>query len=141
MATLEKAIEIAVNAHKGQLDRYGAPFLMHVFRVMNAGKNKNEKIAGVLHDIVEKTDYTFGQLQAEGFSTEIILAVKCLTKESEDEDYNDYIKRVKTNFLAVKVKLNDLTDNLDLKRISELTEKDIPRFNKYLKAYKELIEL
>ena len=138
MATLERAIEIAVQAHKGQIDKYGQPYIAHVLRVMSAGKNDNEKIVGVLHDVVEDTDWTFEKLAAEGFSKDVIDAIRCVTKTSEEEKYEAFVERTKTNSLSIKVKLNDLMDNMDVRRMPVVTEKDVPRLNKYLKAYKEL---
>jgi (p)ppGpp synthase/HD superfamily hydrolase len=136
--TLEKAIGIAVKAHHGQVDKYGAPYIGHVMRVMNGGRTVEEKICGVLHDVVEDTDWTFEQLAAEGFSPVIIEALRCVTKLSEDEDYDHFVQRTLQNRLACLVKLNDLTDNMDIKRVSEVTAKDIPRLNKYLKAYRTI---
>lgn len=140
MSTLKKAIEIATEAHKDQLDKNNDTYLLHILRVMNAGRTEKEKIAGVLHDLIEDTDWTFNDLESEGFSKEIIDAVKCLTKKG-GEDYSQFIERIKTNALAVKVKLNDLIDNMDIKRLSEVKEKDISRLNKYLQAYNDLINI
>lgn len=141
MATLNRAFEIATKAHEGATDKYGSRYINHVTRVMKMGQNDNEKIVGVLHDVIEDTQWTFEDLEKEGFSKDIIDALKCVTKISEDEDYVDFINRVKINPLAVKVKLNDLTDNLDVKRMPEVLESDLNRLNKYLKAYNELINL
>ena len=132
MATLKKAIEIAMAAHKEQSDKYGAPYVLHVLRVMNAGRTTDEKIAGVLHDLVEDTQWTFEQLDQEGFQPHIIEALRCVTKINEEENYEDFIERIKVNPLAVAVKLNDLRDNMDLTRMPEVAEKDLPRLNKYL---------
>jgi len=136
--TLQRAIEIAIDAHKGQTDKYGAPYIGHVMRVMNLGRTEEEKICGVLHDVVEDTSWTFEQLAAEGFSPEILEALRCVTKLSEDEDYDHFTARILPNRLACLVKLNDLTDNMDLRRIPEVKEKDVARFNKYLKAYRQV---
>jgi (p)ppGpp synthase/HD superfamily hydrolase len=140
MSSLNRAIEIATKAHEGSTDKYGAPYINHVTRVMDLGQNDNEKIVGVLHDVIEDTQWTFEDLEKEGFSIEVIEALKCVTKTSEDEDYAEFITRVKINPLAVKVKLNDLTDNMDIKRMPEVLESDMKRLNKYLKAYNELIK-
>jgi (p)ppGpp synthase/HD superfamily hydrolase len=139
MSTLNRAIEIARKAHEGATDKYGVPYINHVTRVMNLGETDNEKIVGVLHDVIEDTHWTFEDLEKEGFSKEVIDALKCVTKTSEAEDYEEFITRVKINSLAVKVKLNDLTDNLDIKRMPVVLESDLKRLNKYLKAYNELI--
>ena len=141
MSTLKRAIEIATKAHEGITDKFGAPYIKHVTRVMNMGQNDNEKIIGVLHDVIEDTHITFEDLEKEGFSKEVIEALKCVTKISEDEDYTEFINRVKLNPLAVKVKLNDLTDNLDIKRMPVVLESDLKRLNKYLRAYNELKNL
>jgi (p)ppGpp synthase/HD superfamily hydrolase len=140
MATLQRAIEIAIEAHKNQVDKNSDPYILHIIRVMNAGKTVNEKIVGVLHDLIEDTSWTFSDLEQEGFSQEIVDAIKCLTKEG-NEDYDHFVQRVKANSLSIKVKINDLMDNLDVKRLNEVTEIDVPRLNKYLIAYRELINL
>jgi (p)ppGpp synthase/HD superfamily hydrolase len=136
--TLQKAIEIAFEAHRHQTDKYGAPYLGHVTRVMNMGKTEDERICGVLHDVVEDTDWTFEQLAAEGFKAEILEALRCVTKLSPDEDYDHFISRILPNRLACQVKLNDLTDNMDIRRMPEVTEEDVSRLNKYLRAYKQV---
>jgi (p)ppGpp synthase/HD superfamily hydrolase len=136
--TLERAIEIAVTAHHGQVDKYGAPYIGHVLRVMNRGITEEEKICGVLHDVVEDTDWTFEQLAAEGLSPVILEALKGVTKLSEDEDYDHFVQRTLQNPLSCAVKLHDLSDNMDIRRMPEVTEKDIARLNKYLKAYRTI---
>ncbi len=138
---IEKAIEIALNAHKEQTDKNGQPYILHVMRVGLRGRTENEKIVGILHDVVEDSDWTFDKLAKEGFSETILSALECLTKKSEDEPYEEFIERVKKNPLAVSVKLNDLEDNMDIRRMEVVQEKDVKRLNKYLKAYKELAEL
>lgn len=140
MSDIEKAIRIATKAHKGQKDKYGHPYIQHVLRVMHLGRTEEERIVGVLHDVVEDSDWTLDDLRAEGFPDKIVIAVDCLTKRSEDEDYDHFIGRIRKNNLAVRVKLNDLTDNMDVRRMDEFREKDVKRFNKYLKAYKVLLK-
>ena len=140
MSTLERAIEIATEAHRGQEDKAGNDYIQHPLRVMEAGKTINEKIVGVLHDVVEDTDWSFERLAEEGFSSKVIEALKCVTKLSEEEPYNEFIERVKVNPLAVAFKLNDLTDNMDIRRLNELTDKDFKRLQKYHKAYWQLVE-
>lgn len=139
MSTLERAIEIATEAHKGQVDKAGNEYIGHPLRVMEMGKTLEEKIVGVLHDVVEDTDWTFERLEAEGFAPEVIAALRCVTKTSENENYDDFIGRVKKNPLAAAVKINDLTDNMDIRRLPYLSDKDVKRLKKYLKAYKRLI--
>ncbi len=137
---LDRAKAIATSAHEGQVDKAGKPYIEHPMRVMNMGKTVEEKIAGVLHDVVEDSDWTFEMLEKEGIPKDVMDALRCVTKLSEDEDYNHFIERVKTNPLAVKVKLNDLKDNMDITRLGEVTEKDLARLNKYIRAYRQLTE-
>ncbi len=139
MSTLPRAIEIATEAHKGQFDKAGNEYIGHPLRVMEMGRTEDEKIVGVLHDLVEDTDWTFEMLEAEGFAPEIIAALKCVTKLSENENYDAFIERVRKNPLATAVKINDLTDNMDIRRLPYLSDKDVKRLKKYLKAYKKLI--
>ena len=106
---------------------------------MEMGKTEDEKIVGMLHDVIEDTDWTFEALEAEGFSKEVIDALRCVTKVSEKENYDDFIDRVRKNPLAVAVKINDLTDNMDIRRLPYLSDKDVKRLKKYLKAYKRLV--
>lgn len=135
---IEKAIELALNAHSGQKDKAGSPHIFHCLRVMLKGKTQTEQIVGVLHDIIEDTSTSSDDLKKLGFSKEIIDAVVCLTK-LQDEYNEDYIKRVMSSKLALKVKLYDLEDNLNLLRLKEISEKDIKRLNKYIKTYNMLI--
>ena len=137
---LDRAKAIATSAHEGQVDKAGKPYIEHPMRVMNMGKTVEEKIAGVLHDVVEDSDWTFEMLEKEGIPKDVMDALRCVTKLSEDEDYDHFIERVKTNPLAVKVKLNDLKDNMDITRLGEVTEKDLARLNKYIRAYRQLTE-
>ena len=138
MGTLERAIEIATEAHSGQLDKSGCEYIGHPLRVMAAGNTIEEKIVGVLHDVVEDSEWTFEMLVAEGFSAEIVEALRCLTRLSETEPSDKFIVRVKSNPLAVAVKLNDLTDNMDIRRLPYISDKDVKRLKRYLKAYKQL---
>ena len=139
MSTLQRAIEIATEAHKGQFDKSGKDYIGHPLRVMEMGKTDEEKIVGVLHDVIEDTDWTFEALAEEGFSKDVIDALRCVTKLSENENYDDFIERIKKNPLAVAVKINDLSDNMDIRRLPSLSDKDVKRLKKYLKAYKKLI--
>lgn len=139
MSTLQRALAIATEAHKGQFDKSGKDYIGHPLRVMEMGRIEDEKIVGVLHDVVEDTDWTFEALEEEGFSKEVIDALRCVTKLSENENYDDFIERVKKNPLATTVKINDLTDNMDIRRLPYLSDKDVKRLKKYLKAYKRLI--
>jgi len=137
MASLDRAIRIAVKAHKGQTDKYGNPYILHPLRVMGMGHTEEEKILGVLHDVVEDSDLSLEDIRLYGFSDRLVAALDCLTRRA-DEDYDGFIERIRKNPLAIRVKLNDLCDNMDVRRMDEFRDKDVKRFNKYLKAYKRL---
>jgi (p)ppGpp synthase/HD superfamily hydrolase len=135
---LERAIEIAQEAHKGVKDKGGHDYINHPIRVMHAMSNDQEKIVAILHDVVEDSDWTFDRLKEEGFEDSLIESLRCVTKYSEEEDYQEFIKRAATNKIATKVKIADIEDNLDLSRLGTLTEKDLTRIEKYKKALKYL---
>lgn len=142
MSTLDKAIRIAAEVHEGQRDRYGSAYILHPIRVMMRVDSEVEKIAAILHDVVEDSDWTLADLQREGFSDEVVTAVDCLTKRDEqNEPYMAYIDRVLTNPVAIKVKLADLEDNMDLTRIAIMTERDPERLTRYHQAWRKLQEL
>ncbi|RTZ46703.1 HD domain-containing protein [Chryseobacterium arthrosphaerae] len=134
---LEKAISIAVQAHAGQTDKSGKPYILHVLRVMMKGKSEDEMIGGILHDLVEDTDWTFEQLKEEGFPQHIITALELVTRKDR-EKYSDFIQRISGNPLAVAIKLNDLDDNMNVNRLNEVTVKDAERLSKYIYARKYL---
>jgi (p)ppGpp synthase/HD superfamily hydrolase len=93
-----------------------------------------------MHDLIEDTSWTFEDLQKEGFAPEVIEVLRLVTKE-QDEDYSSFTERISTNPVAVKVKLNDLADNLDVTRLDYITPKDLNRLNKYLTAWKLLTKI
>lgn len=134
---LEKAVAIAVEAHRGQRDRAGAPYILHPMRVMAGVDTDTEKIVAILHDVVEDSDWTFERLAQEGFPEEIIEALKCVTKK-DGEAYEDFVKRSATNKITRRVKLADLEHNMDARRLSDVTEKDVERLKKYVRAWRFL---
>ena len=132
---LARAIEIAASAHKNQADKGGSPYILHPIRVMMSLDTEDEKIVGVLHDVVEDSDvWNFKRLREEGFEENILSALKSVTKGSEDEDYQKFIKRAGQNEIGRNVKIADIKDNLDVTRIGTLNEKDLLRINKYKEA-------
>lgn len=136
---LEKAIEIAVEAHRGQIDKAGKEYILHPMRVMLRGRNDTEMIVGILHDVVEDTPITIGMLRLEGFSEDILAALECVTKR-RGESYGTFIDRVLTNPLATQVKLYDMEDNMNRDRIPYPTPKDEARFRKYEKYHKVILQ-
>jgi (p)ppGpp synthase/HD superfamily hydrolase len=137
MTPLQSALEIAVGAHHGQTDRYGAPYILHPLRVMERVETETEKIVAILHDVVEDTKWTFDDLRKKGFGDEIIQALDCLTKR-EGEPYEDFVNRSAANPLARRIKLADLEDNMDIRRMQAVTAKDAERLAKYLAAWQKL---
>jgi len=136
---LEKAIEIAVEAHRGQIDKAGTIYILHPMRVMLRGQNETEQILGILHDVVEDTPVTIEMLRLEGFSEEILESLTALTKK-KGERYGDFIKRIMRIPLATQIKLYDMEDNLNRDRIPYPTEQDERRFAKYTKYHAILID-
>jgi hypothetical protein len=127
---LGKAIAIAAQAHQDQKDRAGLPYILHPLRVMQQMDNENEKIAATLHDVIESTSWTLEQLKTAGFSKEVLKIVECLTRDAE-EPYESYIDRVSEDSIATKIKLADLEDNMDLRRLPELTDENLNWLKEY----------
>jgi len=138
MSTLERAITIAAQAHQGQTDKAHEPYILHPIRVMLRLSTPDERMAAVLHDLLEDTDWSRMDLEREGFSRAVLDAVEALTRRS-DETYEDFLHRVSLNPIALRVKLADLEDNLDASRIAQLTDRDVRRMEKY-RAARTLLE-
>lgn len=134
MSTLAKAIEIAARAHADQTDKVGAPYILHPLRIMLRCNSEAERIVAVLHDVVEDSLYTLDDLRREGFAAEILAAVDLLTHRTEDS-YDVYVERLSRNPLARRVKLGDLEDNMDIKRLEDVTSKALERLARYHKAW------
>jgi (p)ppGpp synthase/HD superfamily hydrolase len=132
--TLEKAIEIAVSAHKGARDKADKPYVLHPLRMMFQMETEVEQIVAVLHDVLEDTRVTAFDLKDQGATEEILTALDHLTRK-KSESYTKFILRAAKNPIARKVKLADLRDNMDLTRLAEVTPKDLARIRKYAKAY------
>lgn len=134
---LEDAIRLAAAAHYGQKDKAGAPYILHPLKVMVRMGAEVEMIVAVLHDVIEDTPHTLAELQSLGYPVAIIEAIECLTHR-DNETYEQYIQRLKGNELARKVKLADLEDNMDIRRLREPLPQDWERLKKYRNAWKEL---
>src|SRR5687768_5246030 len=137
MSALERAVALAVKAHAGQVDKAGAPYILHPLRVMLRFATDEERIVAVLHDIVEDCNLSLDDLRKQGFSPEIIAALDCLTRRPE-EPYDIFISRAAQNSSARRVKLADLEDNSDLSRLSSPTGEDHARVQKYDRASRVL---
>lgn len=133
MSTLERAIAIAAQAHAGQADKAGAPYILHPLRMMLTLQTDAERITAVLHDVVEDTPWTLTDLRAEGFSEDVLTALESVTKR-QGEEYEAFIQRSAQNRIGRRVKLADLHDNSDISRIPSPTKKDFARLEKYKRA-------
>src|SRR5689334_3011231 len=128
-ATLEDAIAIAATVHKGQTDKAGAPYILHPLRLMMQMKTEAEMMVAVLHDVVEDSreqedGWTFEKLRAAGFSDEVLAALDCVTNRT-GESYDEFIIRAAANPVARRVKIADLEDNMNIRRMSEMRPKDL----------------
>ena len=135
---LIKAFFLCVIKHWKQKDKAGKRYIWHPIHVMLNVEGYNEKIVALLHDIVEDTDVTVPDLKNLKFSKEVIEAVDVITKK-KDQEYFSYLKLIKDNSIAKKVKIEDLKHNSDLKRLRFVTQKDMDRVIKYKKALDYLI--
>jgi (p)ppGpp synthase/HD superfamily hydrolase len=139
---VEKAIALALKAHAGQVDKAGAPYVLHPLRVMMEMTCDEERVAAVLHDAVEDSEgrVTLDDIRTIGAPEAAVEAVDVLTRKDDGSEaaYGSYIDAVACNPIARRVKLADLRDNLDTRRLREVTERDAARLSKYLKTYAKL---
>lgn len=134
----KKAMRISFEAHKNQTDKNGMPYIFHPIHLAEQMIDEKTICVALLHDVVEDTDITFDQLEKEGFSKEVIDALKLMTHD-DSVPYMEYIKSIKTNKIASAVKLADLKHNSDLTRLDKVDEKAIKRAEKYQKAIELLL--
>ena len=136
----KEAIKLAFQAHEGQTDKSGLPYILHPLHVAEQMDDEDSTVAALLHDVVEDTSWTLNDLEERGFGPEVIEALRLLTHADETE-YLDYVRALKGNPIARKVKLADLAHNSDRTRLEgEPTEKDLARYRKYQKAREILLE-
>jgi (p)ppGpp synthase/HD superfamily hydrolase len=139
MPTLEDAIALAVEAHRGQRDKAGQSYILHPLRVMMRLRTDPERMAAILHDVVEDTPYTLERLRALGYPEEVLGALDCLTKR-EGESYEAFIERLRPHPLARRVKLADLEDNMDVRRLPSVGPREAERLTRYRAAWSRLQE-
>lgn len=132
-ALTKKAMKLAYAAHHGQVDKNGIPYIYHPIHLAEQLESEETVCIALLHDVVEDTDITFDDLQNEGFSDEIIKALKLLT-HAHGEPYMEYISKIKQHPLATEVKLADLKHNSDLNRLDNVDDQSLKRTEKYIKA-------
>ncbi len=126
----KKAMKIAFEAHKEQVDKSGLPYIYHPIHLAEQMDDDESVTVALLHDVVEDTDWTLEQLRAEGFSNVVITALSYMTHD-DSVPYMEYVEKISENPVATKVKLADLKHNSDLTRIDNITEKDLKRVQKY----------
>ena len=129
----KKAMKLCFEAHKGQVDKTGVPYVFHPFHVAEQMTDEATTVVALLHDVVEDTEYTLEDIAALGFGQDIVGAVALMTHE-DDVPYLDYVARLKSNPLARVVKLADLAHNSDLSRLGKVDDKTRRRLEKYKKA-------
>ena len=137
MPSLEDAILLAAQAHRGQRDKNGQPYILHVLRVMLRVETEDERMAAVLHDVVEDTPHTLDELRALGYPDAVVAAVDGLTRRP-GETYQAFVARVAAHPIARRVKLADLEDNMDVRRLADVTDADAARIQRYLAAWRAL---
>lgn len=137
MADIEEAIRIAVEAHRGQKDRAGAPYILHPLRMLFRVQTDAERMAAALHDVVEDTAWTLDDLRSRGFSDDVVDAVDHLTRR-EEETYETFVERAASHPVARRVKIADLEDNMDVRRTGSVSPDDAERLNRYLRAWQRL---
>ena len=136
-----RAMQIAYSAHHGQVDKAGVPYIFHPLHLAEGMDEEISCCAALLHDTVEDTEITLEALAAE-FPAEVVEAVRLLTHDPET-DYFDYVRQIRSNPIALKVKLADLQHNSDATRFAgvEVPETRIGYFrDKYTKAKAILLE-
>ena len=137
---LDKMLVIATNAHAGQFDKGGAPYILHPLKVMHYLKTDDEELRCIAlgHDLIEDTSVTYEDLSAAGISYRVQSAIRILTKQP-GQTFEEYKKLIFTSHDAMLVKLCDLRHNSDIRRLKSVTEKDIQRIAKYQKFYLEIL--
>ena len=129
-----KAMFVAYDAHNGQVDKAGVPYIYHPVHLAEQVNSEEACIVALLHDVVEDTNVTIEKLEEMSFPEECIVALKLLSHD-KNQDYFEYIENLKTNKLARTVKMLDLKHNMDKTRLDhEPTDKDLRRFEKYHKS-------
>jgi (p)ppGpp synthase/HD superfamily hydrolase len=132
------AINLLFEAHKVQKDKSGLPYIFHPFHVAEQMDDEDSTIVALLHDLLEDTSYTVEDLKKIGFNNKVCDAIILMTHD-DNVTYLDYVKKIKNNEIARKVKIADLKHNSDLSRLDIITEYDLERKAKYAKALEILL--
>ena len=134
------AMKLCFETHKDQIDKTGLPYVFHPFHLAEQMDDEISTICALLHDVVEDSDTTLDDLRIKGFPDEVIEVLALLTHD-ENVPYMDYVREIKKNPVATKVKIADLTHNSDLSRMeeSEIDERALKRNEKYAEALRILM--
>ncbi len=135
----KKALQLSFEAHKDQKDKSGMPYVYHPFHLAEQMQDEQTTIVALLHDVIEDTDYSLGDIKAMGFPDEVINALALMTHD-KSVPYMDYVAKIKSNPIARAVKLADLRHNSDLSRVNTVDGKAIKRVQKYAEAIKLLTD-
>ncbi|MHB1131638.1 MAG: GTP pyrophosphokinase [Chloroflexota bacterium] len=142
MSMLASAIALAAQVHRDKVDKGGRPYILHPLRVMLAQQNETAMIVAVLHDVVEDSrehaqPYTPERLREMGYAEEVLAALDGVTNRP-GESYPDFIERAAANAIACQVKIADLEDNMDIRRLEEVGPWEAERLAKYLRSWQRL---
>lgn len=138
---LRKMLVLATNAHGGQYDKAGKPYILHCLKVMHYLKTEDEELMCIAlgHDLVEDTGVTYYDLEEAGFSNRVIEGIRALTKQ-RGQTYDEYKQQVFASEDAMRVKMCDLRHNSDIRRLKGVTQKDVERIAKYHQFYLQIKE-
>lgn len=136
---LDKMLVIATNAHSGQFDKGGSPYILHPLKVMHYLKSEDEELLCIAlgHDVIEDTKVTYKELIDAGMTDRIIEGIRALTKQ-RGQTFEEYKETIFANRDAMRVKMSDLRHNTDIRRLKGITPKDIARIEKYHIFYTEI---
>ena len=136
---LDKMLVLATNAHHGQFDRGGKPYILHCLKVMHNLKSDDEELQCIAlgHDIIEDTKTTYKDLREAGFTDRVIDGIRHMTKQP-GQTYDEYKEQIFTSKDAMRVKMADLQHNSDIRRLKGVTQKDLDRMAKYHRFYLEI---
>jgi hypothetical protein len=143
MPTLEDAILLATQKHAGQKDKAGEAYILHplrvMFRVRDLGGSETAQIAAVLHDVIEDCNTSASDLRDLGYPEEVLSALDAVTKRPHEhgtDQYLSFVRRAAIHPIGRLIKYADLEDNLNPRRLKQLSVKDLDRYNRYLEAWK-----
>ncbi len=139
-ALIERALAIALEAHTGQVDKAGQAYILHPLRLMHAMQSDEQRIVAIMHDVIEDTDWTLNRLREEGFGERVVRAIDAVTNRP-GEDYDEFVMRAKADPIGRAVKMADVEDNMNTRRLETLKDKDLKRLAKYHRAWRTLANL